>query len=84
MIRLIAGVVFLLVWIIVKRVKIGQWVRTASNVNLWGTVLVVVIIGTDRAIWLAADCVRLRALGMAWNPGVATARVACSSPFSTL
>ena len=28
MIRLIAGVVFLLVWIVVKRVKIGQWVQT--------------------------------------------------------
>ncbi len=65
MIRLIAGVVFLLVWIIVKRVKIGQWVKSSSSANLWGTVVVVVIIGTYLAIWLQQIAFQLTRVGIA-------------------
>ncbi len=65
MIRLIAGVVFLLVWIIVKRVKIGQWVKPSSSANLWGTVVVVVIIGTYLAIWLQQIAFQFTRVGIA-------------------
>jgi drug/metabolite transporter (DMT)-like permease len=65
MIRLVAGVVFLLVWIVVKRVKIAQWVKPASSVNLWGTVLVVVIIGTYLAIWLQQIAFQFTRVGIA-------------------
>ena len=65
MIRLIAGVVFLLVWILVKRVKIGQWVKPSSSTNLWGTVVVVVIIGTYLAIWLQQIAFQFTRVGIA-------------------
>lgn len=51
-IRLLAGVAFLLLWIVIRREKIGQWIKPASSFRLWGKVAAVVILGTYLAIWL--------------------------------
>ena len=65
LIRLVAGVVFLLIWIGAKRIKIGQWIKPASTPKLWGTVAVVVIIGTYLAIWLQQVAFQFTRVGIA-------------------
>lgn len=65
LIRLVAGVAFLLIWIAVKRIRIGQWVKPASTPRLWGTVAVVVIIGTYLAIWLQQVAFQFTRVGIA-------------------
>ena len=65
LIRLIAGVAFLLIWIAVKRIRIGQWVKPASTPRLWGTVAIVVIIGTYLAIWLQQVAFQFTRVGIA-------------------
>jgi len=65
LIRLIAGVAFLLVWIALKRLKIGQWVKSGSTPSLWGTVALVVVFGTFIAIWLQQVAFQYTRVGIA-------------------
>jgi len=65
LIRLIAGVAFILVWISFKRIRIGQWVKPGSSVRLWGMVAAVVILGTYLAIWLQQIAFQYTHVGIA-------------------
>lgn len=65
LIRLIAGVAFILIWILIKRTKIAQWVKPGSTPRLWGTVVIVVIIGTYLAIWLQQIAFQYTEVGIA-------------------
>lgn len=51
-IRLVAGVLFLLIWLAFRREKIGQWIKPASSIKLWVTITAVVVLGAYLAIWL--------------------------------
>lgn len=64
-IRLIAGVLFLLIWLALKREKIGLWIKPASTVKLWGTIATVVILGTYLAIWLQQISFQYSRVGIA-------------------
>lgn len=65
LVRLVAGVLFLVVWVAVKRIRVGQWVRTKSTPRLWGTVAVVVLLGTYLAIWLQQVAFQFTRVGIA-------------------
>lgn len=51
-IRLAAGSVVILIWLLVRREPIGKWVKSESSPKLWGNVMLVVVFGTYLAIWL--------------------------------
>lgn len=51
-IRLVAGVAFLVLWLLISRQKVGAWIKPNSTPRFWGTILLVVVIGTYLAIWL--------------------------------
>lgn len=65
LIRLIAGVLFLVLWIIIRRQKVGAWIGPNSTKNLWGTILLVVVIGTYLAIWLQQLSFQFTRVGIA-------------------
>lgn len=65
LVRLVAGVLFIVIWVAVKRIKVGQWVMTKSTPRLWGTVAVVVLLGTYLAIWLQQVAFQFSRVGIA-------------------
>lgn len=64
-IRLVAGVVFILLWVVLRREKIGQWIKPASTPKLWATVAAVVVLGTYLAIWLQQISFQFTRVGIA-------------------
>lgn len=65
LIRLVAGVIFIVIWVAVRHIRVGQWVRTKSTPRLWGTVAVVVLLGTYLAIWLQQVAFQFTRVGIA-------------------
>ena len=64
-IRLIAGTLFLFLWMIFRKQKIGQWIKPDSSRKLLGTILTVVFIGTYLAIWLQQISFQFTNVGIA-------------------
>jgi drug/metabolite transporter (DMT)-like permease len=65
LVRLVAGILFIVIWVAVKRQPVGQWVKTRSTPRLWGTVAVVVVLGTYLAIWLQQVAFQFTRVGIA-------------------
>jgi drug/metabolite transporter (DMT)-like permease len=65
LIRLVAGVLFIVVWVAARRMQVGQWVKAKSTPPLWGTVILVVIFGTYLAIWLQQVAFQYTRVGIA-------------------
>lgn len=65
LVRLVAGILFIVIWVAVKHQPVGQWVKTKSTPRLWGTVAVVVVLGTYLAIWLQQVAFQYTRVGIA-------------------
>ena len=63
--RLAAGIVFLLIWVAVGRQKIGQWIKAESSWKMGGIIGIVVIIGAYLAIWFQQLSIQFTNVGVA-------------------
>jgi drug/metabolite transporter (DMT)-like permease len=63
--RLAAGVLILLVWILIARSPVGRWRRLEQPRQLWGRLLFAVFTGTYLAIWLQQVSLKLTTAGIA-------------------
>ena len=64
--RLFAGIVFLLIWAAIRRVKLGQWIKSsAPNRGLYALILLAVIIGAYLPLWLQQISFKFTAVGIA-------------------
>ncbi|KAF0109975.1 MAG: hypothetical protein FD147_1947 [Chloroflexi bacterium] len=63
--RLVAGTAIILIWIIIRREKIGQWVKPRPGVRLWVILVIVVMIGTYLAIWFQQLSFQFTKVGIA-------------------
>jgi drug/metabolite transporter (DMT)-like permease len=50
--RLIAGVLFIIIWKIVMKEKYGDWMRNGEAKKTWGLLFVTAFIGTYLCLWL--------------------------------
>ena len=50
--RLIAGVIFIIIWKIVIKEKYGDWMRNGEAKKTWGLLFVAAFIGTYLCLWL--------------------------------
>jgi drug/metabolite transporter (DMT)-like permease len=51
-VRLLAGTVVILLWVLLRREKIGVWLKPLPKMQLWGTLASVILFGTYIAVWL--------------------------------
>ncbi len=65
LIRLLAGTLVLLIWILVRREKIGVWLSPRPNARLWIILSMVVLFGTYIAIWLQQIAFEFSKVGIA-------------------
>lgn len=65
LIRLLAGTLVLILWIVVKREKIGAWLRPAPGLKFWGILAIVQIFGTYIAIWFQQMAFKNSPVGIA-------------------
>jgi drug/metabolite transporter (DMT)-like permease len=65
-VRLFAGIVFLFIWIAVRRIKLGDWARAGKDsARTWRTVLTVVVLGAYFPLWLQQLAFKNTAVGIA-------------------
>lgn len=65
LIRLLAGTAVLLLWILIRREKIGVWLKPAPKKQLWGILAVVILFGTYVAIWMQQLAFKFTNVGIA-------------------
>ena len=65
LIRLLAGTVVLLLWILIRREKIGGWLKPAPKKQLWGILTAVILFGTYIAIWMQQLAFKFTNVGIA-------------------
>jgi len=65
LIRLLAGTAVLLLWILIRREKIGAWLKPAPKKQLWGILAVVILFGTYIAIWMQQLAFKFTRVGIA-------------------
>ena len=65
LIRLLAGTGVLLLWILIRREKIGNWLKPAPRKQLWGILAAVIFFGTYIAIWLQQLAFQFTRVGIA-------------------
>jgi drug/metabolite transporter (DMT)-like permease len=65
LIRLLAGTVVLLLWILIRREKIGLWLKPAPKKQLWTILAVVILFGTYIAIWMQQLAFKFTSVGIA-------------------
>ncbi len=63
--RLGAGALVLILWIIFRREPVGQWLSAVVKEKLWGKILTAVFIGTYICIWLQQLAFRYAPAGVA-------------------
>lgn len=49
--RLLAGVAVLILWVVIRRERVGTWLKPRPSMKFWGTIAAVVFLGTYVAIW---------------------------------
>ena len=64
-IRLLAGILFLLLWAALRRQKLGAWIKPGSTLRMWAIILLAVLIGTYLAIWLQQFAFQHASVGIA-------------------
>jgi drug/metabolite transporter (DMT)-like permease len=50
-IRLLAGIIVLILWVVIRRESIGQWLHPRPSLRFWGVIVAVIFLGTYVAIW---------------------------------
>ncbi len=65
LIRLLAGTGVLLLWILIRREKIGVWLKPAPRKQLWGILAAVILFGTYIAIWMQQLAFKFTRVGIA-------------------
>lgn len=65
LIRLLAGTAVLLLWILIRREKIGGWLKPAPKKQLWGILATVILFGTYIAIWMQQLAFKFTNVGIA-------------------
>ncbi|MRS02279.1 EamA family transporter [bacterium] len=65
LIRLLAGTAVLLLWIAIRREKIGVWLKPAPKKQLLGILSAVIIFGTYIAIWMQQLAFKFTNVGIA-------------------
>jgi drug/metabolite transporter (DMT)-like permease len=65
LIRLLAGTAVLLLWILIRREKIGAWLKPAPKKQLWGILGAVILFGTYIAIWMQQLAFKFTNVGIA-------------------
>jgi drug/metabolite transporter (DMT)-like permease len=65
LIRLLAGTVLLLLWIMVRHEKIGAWLSPAPKKQLWGLLAAVILVGTYIDIWMQQLAFKFTRVGIA-------------------
>ena len=50
-VRLLAGSVVLILWIVIRRERVGQWMQPRPSLKFWGVIAAVIFLGTYTAIW---------------------------------
>lgn len=65
LIRLLAGTLVLLLWILIRREKLGAWLKPAPKKQLWGILTAVILFGTYIAIWMQQLAFKFTNVGIA-------------------
>jgi len=65
LIRLLAGTVVLILWIVIRREKVGAWLNPRPGVKTWGFLGGVIVFGTYIAIWLQQLAFKFTNVGVA-------------------
>lgn len=65
LIRLLAGTVVLILWIVIRREKIGAWINPRPGLKIWGFLGGVIVFGTYIAIWLQQLAFKFTNVGVA-------------------
>lgn len=65
-VRLFAGIIFILIWIAASRIKLGGWTKIEKNVQkTWGILALVVIMGAFLPLWLQQIAFKFTEVGIA-------------------
>ena len=65
LIRLLAGTLVLIIWIVLKREKVGGWLRLRPGIKFWGILAIVQLFGTYIAIWFQQLAFKFSPVGIA-------------------
>ncbi len=65
LIRLLAGTAVLLLWILIRRERIGTWLNPAPKKQLFGVLATVILFGTYIAIWMQQLAFKFTNVGIA-------------------
>lgn len=65
LIRLLAGTAVLLLWVLIRREKIGAWLKPAPKKQLWSILAAVILFGTYIAIWMQQLAFKFTRVGIA-------------------
>ncbi|KPK70089.1 hypothetical protein AMJ71_08580 [candidate division TA06 bacterium SM1_40] len=65
LLRLVAGVVTILVWILVRRQPVGRWLRIEQSRRLWAVIAFATFTGTYLGIWLQQTSLKFAEAGVA-------------------
>ncbi len=65
LIRLLAGTLVLIPWILFKREKIGEWLKLNPGLKFWGILVIVQLFGTYIAIWFQQLAFKFSPVGIA-------------------
>lgn len=63
--RLLAGAAVLLLWILLRREKIGGWLKPVPKLHIWSILAIVLIFGTYVAIWFQQLAFKFIGVGVA-------------------
>jgi drug/metabolite transporter (DMT)-like permease len=65
-IRLFAGIIFLLIWVGIRHLKLGEWMKSGSSFAAsWGRVILVVVLGAYLPLWLQQVAFKNTQVGIA-------------------
>ena len=64
LLRLVAGIVFLLIWIVFKKHPVGKWIRTPDAGKLWGMAISATFIATYLGMWLQQIALKFSPAGI--------------------
>ncbi|UCE18988.1 MAG: DMT family transporter [Gemmatimonadota bacterium] len=65
LLRLVGGLLFLLLWILLKRRPLGQWRALEESKRIWAAVLLATFIGTYLSIWFQQTALKHTSSGIA-------------------
>ena len=65
LLRLVGGLLFLLLWILLRRQPLGRWRTLEGSGRIWGGIIVATFIGTYLAIWLQQTALKFTESGIA-------------------